>query len=71
MRGSRVGAWGLFGSCDARAQDATISRAPPSDHPYSLRTTTIMDGDLIELVNKLQDTFANLGELLVPSRELY
>lgn len=30
-----------------------------------------MDGDLIQLVNKLQDTFANLGELLDPSREHY
>lgn len=39
-----------------------ITKRRPFHDPYSLTTTT-MDADLIKLVNRLQDTFANLGTL--------
>ncbi|KAF8634653.1 hypothetical protein AX15_000793 [Amanita polypyramis BW_CC] len=58
--------WHAPAECVTRAVDKTAFSQPPTT-PRRPQTVSIMDGDLIKLVNKLQDTFSNLGgELDMP-----
>lgn len=55
----------VFGAGQRKELDSSSPSLLSTTTSTTLTTGPIMDADLIKLVNKLQDTFANLGQSFV------